>query len=138
MNPSVLLLLRNVHTHPAFTHIQITTSVECEMFLFASHILSVWSFTTEQIPEKAVKLSVCVCVCLLPHVSDTRLAQQLRQGGPATLGDLQRVPDDAEEVGQETKAHLQQKKNTLRVTSQQNGRTLTPQSQSAAHRQACR
>lgn len=42
-------------------------------------------------------------------MSHACLAQQLQQGGPATLCDLQRVPDDAQEVVQETKAHLQQK-----------------------------
>lgn len=59
---------------------------------------------------------VCVGVC--PHVSRTCLAQQLQQGGPATLSDLQRVLDDAEEAVQETKAHLRQRALSVKCHAQ--------------------
>lgn len=91
----------NVHTYPA--HKSLSSSVKC-----LQHLIRGVLQLNEQLSVDCSQRQ-CVCVSVCPHVSHTCLAQQLQQGGPATLSDLQRVLDDAEEVVQETKAHLQQR-----------------------------
>lgn len=51
----------------------------------------------------------CVCV-------PACLAQQLHQGGPATLRSLNHVPDHGEEVVEETKAQLHAEGKTISVS----------------------
>lgn len=84
------------------------------------------------------RVSVSVSLCAFPpRVCDTCFAQQLGQSGPAAVRNLQRVLDGAEEVVQETKAHLKQllgalKKNkrvtpfVLFLEKKRNNTTLTP------------
>lgn len=57
-----------------------------------------------------------LCQCACPRVSHSCLAQQLHQTRPVTGSNLKYVLDDAEEVIQETKAHLQ--RDTIGVTRQ--------------------
>lgn len=72
------------------------------IFLLISLLLQLNKLSTVGCSE-----SPCFNACA--HVSHTCLVQEIQQGGPATVCNLQRVLDDTKEVVQETKADLQQK-----------------------------
>ncbi|KAF3854649.1 hypothetical protein F7725_022704, partial [Dissostichus mawsoni] len=82
---------------------------------------SVWHLLAMFLNSSGYRVSLCSgatnrsrscslrhCSFLSHHWGGERERERLQEGGPASLCDLKRVLDDAEEVVQETKAHLRQ------------------------------